>query len=337
MQSGNNATVAQIAKAAGVSPATVSRVLNHKGIVKGDTYERVVAALRTLGYPFHEEGGAPETGGLIILNIPSFDNPFYSEIVAGAKTSATRHGYHLLINEEHINRSTLPRLVKLLRKTRAAGLIVLNHVPTDILRKLGDMIPLVQCCEYDAELDLPYVSIDDLGASKGAVEYLLSLGRKRIAFISGPPRYKYARYRMRGYYEALEEAGMAADPHLVVQLPEIRYDLAISSAMQLLTTEEPPDAFVTTSDVYAMAVIRAAYLAGRQVPHDLMVTGFDNIEFSSMAIPSITTISQPETQLGFMACEILLEKIDFPFIPNKKILLETEFIIRESTSAQNTL
>lgn len=332
MKHGATATVTEIAKRAGVSPATVSRVLNHQGIVKGDTYERVVSALRALEYPFHEEDMVDEDGGLIIMNLPSFDNPFYSEIVAGAKTSASRHGCHLLVNEEHINRSTLPRLVQLLHKTRAAGLITLNHIPTDILKKLSTMITLVQCCEFDQELDLPYVSIDDLGASRNVVEYMLSLGRKRVAFISGPPRYKYARHRIQGYREALRAHGIAEDPRLVVQLPEIRYDLAISSAMQMLTIADPPDAFVTTSDVYAMAAIRAAFLAGKRVPQDVMVAGFDNIEFSAMIIPSITTVSQPESQLGFMACELLLEKIAAPNIPNKKILLETEFIVRESTS-----
>lgn len=332
MKSGATATVTEIARLAGVSPATVSRVLNHQGIVKGGTYDRVVSALRELEYPFHEEALSSEDGGLILMNLPSFDNPFYSEIVAGAKTSASRHGCHLLVNEEHINRSSLPRLVQLLHKSRAAGLITLNHIPTDILHKLSNMIPLVQCCEFDQELDLPYVSIDDFAASKHVTEYMLSLGCKRVAFISGPPRYKYARLRMQGYQEALRSRGIPDDPRYIVQLSEVRYDLAISSAMQLLTMSEPPDAFVTTSDVYAMAAIRAAYLAGKRVPQDVMVAGFDNIEFSSMIIPSITTVSQPESQIGFMACELLLEKIASPAIANKKILLETEFIIRESTS-----
>ena len=179
---------------------------------------------------------------------------------------------------------------------------------------------------------MPYVSIDDLSAGRSVVEYLLSLGRRRIAFISGPIRYKYARQRLEGYHDALQAAGFEVDPHLIVQLPEVSYDLAISGAMQLLNTAEPPDAFYTTSDVYATAAIRAAYLAGARVPQDVMVTGFDNIEFSSMAIPSITTVNQPKMQLGFMACELLLEKISYPATPNKKVMLDTELIIRESTS-----
>lgn len=327
-------TIALIAQEARVSPATVSRVINHQGIVKGETYTRVVEVLRRLNYPFYGEPGArKEDGGLILLNLPSFDNPFYSEVVSGAKTSAARHGYHLLINSSHINSSTLPTLIELLNLTKAAGLITLNHVPPDILMKLNNIRPLVQCCEYDENLDLPFVSIDDLSGARQMVEYLLSTGRRRIAFICGPARYKYARHRLQGYQSALAAAGVPSDPDLIVQLPEVRYDLAISSAMQMLNSSNPPDSFFTSSDVYAMAAIRAAHLAGRRVPQDVMVTGFDNIEFCSMTIPSITTINQPKTQLGFMACELLLEKITMPDSPNKKVLLETELIIRESTAS----
>jgi len=325
-------TVAQIAQAAQVSPATVSRVLNHRGIVRGDTYNRVVDALRRLGYPFSEDAPRQAQGGLIILNAPSFENPFYSEVIAGAKTSAASHGYDLLFNPFHINQGTLPSLLALLGRTKAVGLITLNHIPTDVLVKLNSVVPLVQCCEYDENLDLPYVSIDDVKSARQMVEHLLSGGCRRIAFLCGPARYKYARHRFRGYEAALAAAGIPVRPELIVQLPEVRYDLAISSAMQMLNSANPPDAFFTSSDVYAMAAIRAAHLAGRQVPQEVMVAGFDNIEFTSIAIPSITTISQPKSQMGFMACELLLEKISMPNAPNKKVLLETELIIRESTS-----
>ena len=102
--------------------------------------------------------------------------------------------------------------------------------------------------------------------------------------------------------------------------------------MQLLRTAEPPDAFVTTSDVYAAAVIRAARQVGLRVPQDVMVTGFDNIEFSTVTTPSITTVDQPRIRLGLMACELLVEKIANPALPSKGVLLETELIVRESTS-----
>ena len=211
-------------------------------------------------------------------------------------------------------------------------MITTNHISAEILRTLNDTVPIVQCCEYDETMDLPYVSVDDLTASKNVVEHLLKMGRRRIAFLSGPARYKYARARLRGYQEALRDAGLEPDAHLVVQFPEISYELAITSTMQLLRTANPPDAFFTTSDVYAASAVRAAHLVGLRIPQDVMVTGFDNIDFSSITTPSITTVSQPKLRLGLMACELLMEKIACPTIPNKGVLLETELILRESTA-----
>ena len=101
----------------------------------------------------------------------------------------------------------------------------------------------------------------------------------------------------------------------MVQFPEVSCELAIASTMQLLRTTEPPDAFVTTSDVYAAAVIRAARQVGLRVPQDVMVTGFDNIEFSTVTTPSITTVDQPRIRMGLMACELLVEKISNPALP----------------------
>ena len=326
-------TVAQIASEAHVSPATVSRVLNHQGIVKKETYDTVLSVLQKYHYPFEEkQASAAAKNNLLILNAPSFENPFYNEIIQGAKTGAVRHGYHLVINEDIFNHNTLPRFLELVKKINAAGLITLNAIPLNILQAISKEITVVQCCEFQEELDLPYVSVDDFNAGKTATEHLLSQGCKRIAFLSGPPEYKYARYRYQGYQQALLTAGIQPNPALVVQFMEINYELAITTTMQMLRSANPPDGFVTTSDVYAASVIRGAHLVGFRVPHDLKVVGFDNIDISSMTTPSITTISQPKIRLGLMAAELLVEKIQCPSISNKGVLLETELIVRESSS-----
>ena len=297
-------TVAQLAQAAGVSPATVSRVLNHKGIVKADTYNRVVAVLQAKGYPFVEKAGRADPSDVLMISLPSLDNPFYADIVRGAKSGATRHGYHLIINESHINRNTLPGILELVHSLRISGLITVNHISTDILHTLSNVVPLVQCCEYDESTDLPYVSVDDFAASKKATDHLLSKGCRRIAFLSGPSRYKYARWRLRGYEEALRAAGIAPDQNLVVQFPEVSCELAIASTMQLLRTAEPPDAFVTTSDVYAAAVIRAARQVGLRVPQDVSLVGFDNAPLCAHTSPPLTTfeINRHDIAMAAYAC-----------------------------------
>ena len=325
--------VSEIAAVAGVSPATVSRVINQREIVKGETYEKVIQAMKQLGCSINESPiPQPASTGLILINIPSLNNPFYGAIIKGARASISRHGYSMLINEGHINPGTIDLLVKTLKQNKVIGLITMNCIETSLIKKLSDTTCVVQCCEYNEDTDLPYVSINDVASAKMAVEHLLAQGKKRIAFINGPFRYKYAKHRLQGYMQALEEAGVPVDQEYIVQLPEIDSDLATSTALQLLNLSEPPDAFFTVSDVYGAAVLRACYLSKRRVPEQVAVVGFDNLEISKSLVPALSTVNQPKSQLGFMAAETLFEKITNPAIPNKKILLDTELIVRESSS-----
>lgn len=328
------ATYQEVAAQAGVSIATVSRIITGSSRVKEDTRERVLEVMAARGFNVTELRQAPRlrNSGLIIFNIPSTANPFYSPVVRGAKSAARQYGYQLLINEEHINDSTFPALTGLLHKLNPAGLITANHVPQNILKKLSGSLPLVQCCEFDGELDLPYVSIDDTAAARSAMEYLISQGRRNIAFLNGPLRYKYARLRFQGYLDSLEKAGIPRDPGLIVNLPEINYDTAVSAVSQLLGSGKTPDAFFCVSDVYAAAAIRACAKMNLRVPGDVMVAGFDNVDISYMTNPAITTVYQPKFQLGFSSCELLVELIANPGAKVRNILLETELVVRESTA-----
>ncbi len=327
-------TYQEIAEETGVSIATISRILNGSPNVKDETRKKILDALGNHGYNITElqVRKKPQNSGLIIFNIPSMGNPFYSQITRGAKSAARRHGYQLLVNEEHINDNTMPILMELIQKVNAAGIITTNHVPSHLLKKLNDTLPLVQCCEFDSDLEIPYVSIDDIAATRSTMEYLISLGKKNIAFINGPIRYKYARHRLQGYLESLNRAGIKQDQDLIIQLPDVNYDMAVSAVAQLMHTSKRPDAFFCASDVYAAAVIKSCARLGLNVPRDVVVTGFDNVDISSMANPTITTINQPKFQLGFSSCELLVDMINNPDATVRCILLETELIVRESTS-----
>jgi LacI family repressor for deo operon, udp, cdd, tsx, nupC, and nupG len=334
-------TYQRIASDAGVSIATVSRLLTGASRVKEETRRKVLETMARHGYDLDElQANRPnQNGGVIILNIPSLGNPFYSRIVEGAKVAAHRHGCQFLLNEEHINDSTFPHIMRLINAVEAVGIITTNHIPPTILTQLSEILPLVQCCEYDTDLKIPYVSIDDIAAAKATMEYLFSLGRRRIAFINGPGRYKYARHRLQGYLDSLKKAGIPPEPGFIIQLPDVNFDLAVSAVMQLLSTGARPDAFFCASDVYAAAVIKSCNRLGLNVPRDIMVVGFDNIEIASMLDPTITTVNQPRYQLGFSSCNLLMELIGSPKCSVRNILLETELIVRESTSLigeQNT-
>jgi LacI family repressor for deo operon, udp, cdd, tsx, nupC, and nupG len=331
-------TYQEIAEKTGVSISTVSRILTGSAKVSDAASRRVFEFFEKNDYDFAtlRLKKTDHAGGLIIFNVPSLINPFYSSICGGAKTAAANYGYNLLINEDHINNNTIDNFINLIKRVKAAGLIITNSVSGTLLKRLASMVPLVQCCEYDETIPLPYVSIDDRAAAKTIMEYLFSQGRKTIALINGPMRYKYARFRLQGYLESLEKSGISPDPALIIQLPEINYDIAVSEIIRLFQKGILPDAFFCVSDVYAAAVIKAGKRLGFSIPRDFMVIGFDNVEIASMTYPAITTINQPKHQLGFSSCEILIERIINPQAPVRNILLETELIVRESSAQESS-
>lgn len=331
-------TVGDLAEYAGVSPATVSRVLNRRNLVKGETFERVMKAIDALGYELPPAEGAASSGsaaaghGPIFITLPSLSNPFYDEIIKGARTSVREHGYDLLIHEGHINESSIGFLESLISRYHAAGFITLNHIETSICRRLATAVPLVQCSEFNDAVDTPYVSIDNFSAARNAVNHLIRLGRRRIAILNGPARYGYSRGRLAGYRAALEDAGIAYDESYVVHLPDITADYALSAMMQLLKQPVAPDAVFCSSDVFAMPIVRACHLLNKQVPEDIALVSFDNLDISKNMTPSISSVRQPRLQLGYLSAEALFEKISDPSLPNKKTLLDTELIIRESST-----
>ncbi len=327
-------TYLEISQLSGVSMSTISRVLNNSPEVTQKTRDKVLSAMESLGYSTAEYHITANTrsSNLIIFNIPSLDNPFYSLIIQGAKASASRHQYNLLINETELTGLTVDSFLDLVKKAKAAGVITTNYIEASILQKIADVVTLVQCCECDKTLGIPFVTVDDVTAARSAVNHLISLGQKNIAFVNGPVYYKYARDRLQGYIEALENAQMPIDNSLIIQLSEINYDMAVSAIMQVLGSQNRPNAFFCASDVYAAAVIKAARKSNLNVPEDITVIGFDNVEISSMCNPSITTVNQPRYQLGFLSCEMLVNNFTNEDNPMKSVYLETELLIRESTT-----
>ena len=325
-------TVSDIAKEAKVSPATVSRVINHRyDLVTENTVKTVHEAMKALGYDIPAENPVHEKNRpLIMVHVPD-GNPFYEKILQGVLASANAHGCHLLFSQGPLDRSSTGNFLDLLKRVNVSGAIILNHVSADLLMEISTRVPLIQCTEYNPEVNLPYVSIDDRKAARTATSYLIARGRNKVAFLNGPTTFKYARERKRGYYDAIEEANLTIPGNWIVDLPEINYEMAYSAACQMLNSEPLPNAFFTVSDTLAAAVIKAARQFHYKVPQDIMVVGFDNTTISYMYSPAITTVNQPAFQEGFTACELLIKKMMDPSAEVNSILLETELIIRETT------
>lgn len=325
------ATLTQISQAAGVSIATVSRVLSGKEPVAHGTRQRVLRAIRDLEFDAGLQSSVPH-GGSILALVPDFYNPFYAGIIEGVQQTARASGYELLLIPTGDNYASASVLSGMLRREGCSGVLWLSSTPgPELLAAVGRVVPMVMVCEYPEEFPVSYVSVDDVSAAYRAVSYLISTGCRRIGMVNCASRYKYARSRLEGYRQALADADLPFDPDRYASIPSIDYTLAYSAALQVLHTEPAPDAVFAASDVLAAAVINAAGSMGLRVPEDVSVIGFDNVMTSQVARPSITTIAQPSLQLGQQACSILVEKIQTPDLPDRHILLNTELIIRGST------
>ena len=328
---GSEPTIKDVARQAGVSIATVSRVINDSAAVRLSTAQKVNEAMDALGYP-RDLPAAGRVNQLVIAVLPNLSNPFYAEIILGLQTSAKSHSLDVLLYPEGNVERHAAQLASLLRTTNACGLILLSPVSQcAVLDELNQLAPLVQCAEYNEDSPLPYVGVDDISAARSATETLLRAGRRRIALINGPEKFKYARHRRQGYEEALRQAGYSVDPLLEANVTEMGFDSSMAVAQQMLLAKERPDAILAASDMYAAAVVKAAVMAGLSIPQDLALISFDNTYISQMHHPSVTSVNLPRFQLGYMAMEVLAERMVSAVSGEpKQFLLKTELVLRES-------
>ena len=320
-----------ISKASGLSIATISRVFNKSPHVRQETRERVIEAMKAIGMdPLDYDLQPVDSDRIILFNLASLKNPFYSSIISASITVAARHGYTLFLYEYDINKDNVDSFIELLKRTHVAGAIIANTMEDESIRKIASYFPVVTCCEAFPQTDIPFVSVDNRKTAENAVSYLISLGKRRIAFINGPKDFEYARSRAEGYLNALGKAGLEADQNLIVSMgPDMDYDMAKAAAMHMLSLPDSPDAFFCISDVLATAAIKASIEMGKRVPEDVAVVGFDDIQLASIMNPSITTVRQPRAQIGSLATEMLIKLIEGKDKPSS-MYLGAEFIVRES-------
>lgn len=322
-----------IAERSGLSIATISRVFNRSQSVSDEKRARVIQALRELGVDPSTLDLRPQPrNNMLIFNVPSLKNPFYSPIIESSRRTAKRFGYNLVVNENPLG-TDLQSFIDLIRTSRAAGVILTNAIVPETVETIRQVVPVVTCCESATTAGVPYVTVDDESASENAVKYLISLGRRRIALINGPAEFKYSKERYKGYRNALVSHGFAIDDDIICAVgADMDYDIAVANVTRMLSQPGRPDAFFCISDVLACAAIKASLAAGLRVPQDVAVVGFDNIQFSRMMNPTITTVCQPFDQLGTLAVEMLVRVINGDDEHIESIHLGCELMIRESTS-----
>jgi DNA-binding LacI/PurR family transcriptional regulator len=326
-------TIQDVAKAAGVSVATVSRVLNKSNTVTGATRDAVLEAIRQLDYRPNLLGRnlrRTETK-LVLALLPTIANPFYSRIVKGIEDVAQKNGYSVMLCNTDSSADRERLYLGMLKNRLADGVILMApEIGGEELTAVGSDFPVVQCCEYIEGAKVSHVRIDNYSAAKKAAKHLVTLGHRKIGLISSRNCFLSTVSREQGFRSVLEEAGCPLEENATAY-GDYSFKSGHRAALSLLSQKDTPTAIFAISDIMAIGVLRAAREKGLKVPEDLAVVGFDNISFSSMCDPMLTTVSQPKYDIGCTAMDLLLKTIQGELKEPVEIILENELIIREST------
>lgn len=326
-------TIQDVANKAGVSVATVSRVLNKSDKVAEKSRIRVEEAIKELNYQPNLLGRNLRQSATkkIVVLLPTLANSFYSKLVKGMDDVASEHGYKLMLITTRMKRKVEEEYIEMLRTKLIDGVILTRPVlsPQE-LSQLGKNYPMVQCCEFVKDAHLSSVSIEDEKAAYEAVNYLIHQGHKKIAcFTSFSDQSGMS--RLRGYEKALKEHDIAIDESLI---KDTNYSFTQGQKYleELMELEERPTALFAVSDSLAVGVMRGMYEKDLTPGKDLAVIGFDNTEIARMYHPTLTTVSQPRYELGSKAMALLIDYIQKGNYQDiHHIRLAHELKIREST------
>lgn len=324
-------SIHDVAARAGVSIATVSRVLNRSKPVNDDTRRRVEDAVAALGYRTNLAGRslAQSRSPLVLVLVPDLDNPFFAEVVHGAEEVVRSRGYRIVVIGSNDPAAPHATAVELLMHRLVDGVFSMVHLPDDpAVTAEVDALPWVNCSEFTPGSTLPHVSIDHRQAAVDAVQYLVNRGHRRIGFIGADETYRWAALRSQGYRQALERAGIEFDPGLVQRAAGTGYAEGMAAAGGLLAQRKPPSAVFCVSDTLAIGAIKAFRRAGRRVPEDIAVMGFDDLPLAAIFEPALTTIAQPSRGLGAAAARALLARLDGE-APGP-VVLPHQLVVRES-------
>jgi LacI family transcriptional regulator len=333
-------TLEDVAKKAGVSRSTVSRVVNASPDVSEDVRKRVLGVIQHTGYQPHAAARALAsqrswTIGLVLPHSVSFffTDPYYPHLTKGIAQACNQYNYTLalfLVGTKADEETIFPRLS---RKGFLDGVIVQSghHGEQWIIgRFLDAKLPMVIAGRPFRSDNVSYVDIDNVNAAYNAASHLIRLGRRRIGMITGPTDSTVGIDRKNGYLKALIERGREPDKALIAE-GDFTEAGGYYSMQRLLAAK--PDAVFAASDLMAIGAMRAAREAGLHIPDDIAFVGFDDLPISTLSDVQLTTVRQPVVQFGAKTIEVLTDLIEHGIEPPRHIILETELVIRSSCGA----
>ena len=324
-------TVKEIAAAANVSVATVSRALQRPEIVSETTRQHIHEVVKRLGYTPNALARNLRTARtrLIVALLPDIANPFFSEVIRGIEQVAHESGYSVLLGETQSSLVREQAYADMVAARQADGIITMSpRVPAIPIQ---GRLPVVNACEYVKDSQICSVYVDNAAAAATAVDYLVTLGHRDIAFIAGPPTSPICVDRELGYQRALQRAGVVVNPALTA-IGDFSIEAGERAIELLLSRGQSFSAVFCSNDEMAIGAMRALSSHGLRVPGDVSVVGFDDIRFARYTSPALTTIAQPKNALGREATTMLIELLNDPAVPPRKRVLSADLVVRGSTA-----
>jgi LacI family transcriptional regulator len=326
-------TIGDVAAQAGVSIATVSKVINGRYGVSAATLERVQAVIDQLGYQSSIVAQSLRSHRTNVIGILVADiEPFSAELLKGAARAIRGTGYELVVysasGRGEKQAGWERRYLSRVSGTLTDGTILVTPTVVEVEHDA----PVVAVDPHTGPSNLPTVASDNLRGAMTATEYLIGLGHRRIGFLAGRPDLESARLREQGYRQALANAGIPVDPELI-RVGGYQRETAAEPARELLRRADPPTAVFAANDLTAIETMEAAASLGLSVPDDVSVIGFDNVPESALTDPGLTTIEQPIQRMGAEAVRLLVGLIEQTWSGPLQLTLPTALVVRQSCRA----
>jgi LacI family transcriptional regulator len=328
-------TIRDVAKAAGVHPSTVSRVINGNSNISQETVKKVLSVIKKLNYTPNALARGLKTNKLHTFGmlIPDIANPFFAGLARGVEDAANEHGYNVILcNTDDCFEKEITYL-RLLKERRIEGLILANVKFRDqsIIELEKRNFPYMLLSRNIKGLQKNSISIDNIAGGFLATQYLIRLGHKKIGHITGPYNITAAIDRIKGYKKALEYYQIPFNKQYILE-GDFRIKGGYRAMNNYFKLSNPPTAIFTANDLLAVGAIEAIRENSYDVPHDFSVVGFDNIRLASYLSPPLTTIRQPMIEMGYLAIIKLLERIK-KNVSHENICIKPDLVERKSCRA----
>lgn len=336
-QRNSSPTIHDVAELAGISPATVSRVLNNFPHISDEVRQQVLAAIDQLNYEPNRVAQRLRASHsrLIGIVVTDITNPFFNTIMASIEAVFFDQGFSVLMS----NTTAIPRkeldYLSMMENEGIAGLIIApsSENVDRVAEMAADGLPIVVLDRRMPNALVDVVLADNAGGAQSAVDHLVSVGHTRIGHIGGRMPLSSGRERYEGYLRAMEQHGLPV-PESWVRFGDHKHESGYARALELMDEPDPPTAWFVANNMMTLGALAAIHDRGRQIPDDIAIVGFDDMPWAVVLNPPLTVVAQPTLEIGQLAANMLLERIQEPDRVPRVAVLDTKLIIRASSGAR---